>query len=287
MSLTEVHEAEAPEETAAIYAELRRALGVPLVNLIWRHFAALPGVLPWAWATVRPVAGAVDLRDGVARMGHCVARIAGSGLRDLPVLAPDQLAVVAVYNRGNCSNLQLLTALRRAVAGETVGHGAPLPGAAALAPLPAVPPMPRMEALDPGTVQQVRALAALHGEEGAAAIPSLYRHLALWPALLPRLHAVLAEAAASGLIEQGRRTLIAEAEATASRLLPALRPPADFPAEHRDAVLKALEAFTGRLIAEMSVVGLMLQQGTENQTRAAASWQEHEAQLPRQPAQRG
>ncbi|WP_198368669.1 hypothetical protein [Roseomonas rosulenta] len=25
------------------------------MNLIWRHFAALPGVLPWAWAAVASI----------------------------------------------------------------------------------------------------------------------------------------------------------------------------------------------------------------------------------------
>jgi hypothetical protein len=273
MSLSEIHEAEASGETAAIYAELRQALGVPLVNLIWRHFAALPGVLPWAWATVQPVAQAQDLRNGVAQMERCVTRIVGSGLSGLPALSPDQLDVVGIYNRGNCSNLQLLTALRRAVAGEPSGHGAALRGAAALMPLPAVPPMPRTEALDPTTMQQVRGLAALHGEEGIAAIPSLYRHLALWPELLPRLYAPLKQAAEAGLIQEGRQALITEAEATASRLLPALRPPADFPAAQRAAVLKALETFTGRLIAEMSVVGLMLQRGTGGNGRSSTSWQ--------------
>lgn len=261
MALVEIHEAEASGEIAIIYAELREALGVPLVNLIWRHFAALPGVLPELWAMVRPVAKAQDLRDGVTAMKRSLARTMDARLPELPRLSPEQAAVVAIYNRGNCSNLQLLTAMRRAMAGEPAGGAPSLPQAPGLHPLPPVPPMPRLEALDPEALRLVRALAALHGEEGAAAIPSLYRHLALWPELLPGLHAALAEAAGSGLIQQGRQALIAEAEATASRLLPALCPPTAFPAGQRAAVLQALEAFTGRLIAEMSVIGLMLEEG--------------------------
>ena len=271
MSFAEIHEADASGETAAIYAELREALGVPLVNLIWRHFAALPGVLPELWATVRPVAQAQELRDGVAGMKRSVARIMAPRLRELPVLSPGQIAVVAIYNRGNCSNLQLLTALRRVLAGAPAGHGPSLARAASLPPLPAAPPMPRLETLDPGTAQQVRELAALHGKEGATAIPSLYRHLALWPELLPGLRAALAGLAGSGLLRQGRVALIAEAEATASRLLPALRPPTGLPTGQRPAVLAALEAFTGRLIAELSVVGLMLAAAAEGRDPRPAS----------------
>lgn len=257
MALAEVLEAEASGEVAATYAALRRALGIPLVNLIWRHFAALPGVLPWVWAAVAPVAESRDLRDSVARMQ---ARLGEGGLA-VPPLSPEQRALVAVYNRGNGINLHLLTALRMALDGAPAGGGAPLAQAPALVPLPAVPPMPRLEALDPDTARQVRALAALHGEEGAAAIPSLYRHLALWPALLPPLHAAVAAAVRAGAIERGRVALIAEAEAGAARLLPALRPPGPFPAEHRAAVLEALRAFTGRIIADLTTVGLLLERG--------------------------
>ncbi|RKK01572.1 hypothetical protein EBE87_27235 [Pseudoroseomonas wenyumeiae] len=67
-----------------------------------------------------------------------------------------------------------------------------------------------------------------------------------------------------GLIQQGRLVLIAEAEATASRLLPTLRPPVGLPVSQRSAVLEALEAFTGRLMAELSAVGLMLEAAAES-----------------------
>ncbi|MDB5374679.1 MAG: hypothetical protein JWP04_3321, partial [Belnapia sp.] len=59
MTLAEVREAAAPPEIAAIYAALRAASGVPLVNLIYRHLATMEGVLPWVWAAIRP-----PLEDG-------------------------------------------------------------------------------------------------------------------------------------------------------------------------------------------------------------------------------
>ncbi|NKC29723.1 hypothetical protein [Falsiroseomonas selenitidurans] len=258
MALPEILEADATGEVAATYGALRQALGIPLVNLIWRHFAALPGVLPWAWAALRPVAQAQALREGTARMEARIAALAGPGLAVLPVLVPAQMAVTELYNRGNGLNLQLLTALRQAVTGAPCGGGPALPQAAPLAMLPPVPPMPRLEVLEAATRAEVLALAALHGEGAAAAVPSLYRHLALWPAVLPPLYAALAPMAASGLIAAGRAALVAEASATAGLLLPALRPPGAFPAEQRAATLAALETFTGRIIAELGTVGLLL-----------------------------
>ena len=46
MSFAEIREADAPPEVAAIYGRLREAYGLPMTNLIWRHFTTLPGVLP-------------------------------------------------------------------------------------------------------------------------------------------------------------------------------------------------------------------------------------------------
>src|ERR1700748_2962675 len=50
-----VTEAAAAGEIAEIFADIRRVLGVEVVNLIWRHLATLPGALPWAWETLRPL----------------------------------------------------------------------------------------------------------------------------------------------------------------------------------------------------------------------------------------
>ena len=130
--LPEVHEAEAPPEVAAIYAGLRRAVGVPIVNLIWRHFATLPGVLPWAWEATRGAIGSATVADGAERMAALVRAAPDLGLsalgpafRALPAEERARVAdVVRVYNRGNRVNLQVLSAVRRLVA-----SGGPVRGA--------------------------------------------------------------------------------------------------------------------------------------------------------------
>lgn len=278
-ALPEIREAEATGEIAAIYAGLRAAIGIPLVNLIHRHLATLPGVLPWAWEAVRGCAPSPALEAGRARMAEAV-REQGLGARLAAALsgrmapgadaAREVRALVEAYNRGNATNLLLLTALRRHLAGEADGapaSGAPAlrataPAAAMRAPPGSVaplPPIPRLDALPPAVAAEVRALAALHGVEAGGVVPSLYLHLALWPALLPPLRAALAPLFADGTVARARAAARAVAEATATELLPALgRPAAPFPEAHRAAALAVLETFTRQVIPAMAPIGLAL-----------------------------
>ncbi len=53
-SFREVPETEAAGEIAAIYDEIRRTYAVPYVSSLFRHLAIYPGLLPWAWQTLRP-----------------------------------------------------------------------------------------------------------------------------------------------------------------------------------------------------------------------------------------
>ncbi|TDG23506.1 hypothetical protein E2C05_26430, partial [Paracraurococcus ruber] len=105
-ALPEIREAEAPPDIAAIYAALKRTSGVPLVNLIHRHLATLPGVLPWAWQAIRPpledgrLAGArVRLAASLAVPVVPAADLAGAGLAEADRAALRALA--ETYNRGN------------------------------------------------------------------------------------------------------------------------------------------------------------------------------------------
>ncbi|WP_456308270.1 hypothetical protein, partial [Roseomonas rosulenta] len=138
MSLAELRDADAPPATAAIYAALRDLTGVPQVNLIWRHAAALPGALDWLWAQARPAlasGAAAGARDRIA------ARIT---LPTMPRLqAPAEVtSLIETYNRGNLTNLALLTAVRRRAEGAAAGPpGAPAPIGP---PLPVPPPLPRL-----------------------------------------------------------------------------------------------------------------------------------------------
>lgn len=266
MAFAEIHEADAPPDIAALYARLRAAIRIPVVNLIWRHAATMQGVLPWMVESAAEVATSLALREEREALA---AAAAGDGLEGFAQAAgaldaEDRSrlrAMIETYNRGNMTNLLLLTALRRAIAGEAIGGGAALPpDPAPPTMLPPLPVQPRIAALPAPVAAGVRALAARHEGIGDA-IPSLYLHLASWPALLAPLDRSLAPLFAEGVVAASRNTLIARAEGLAPRLLPAMRPPGPFPTECRAAMLVALDAFAGGLIAEMSGIGARLARG--------------------------
>jgi hypothetical protein len=248
MPLAELREADAPPAIAALYGKLRTASGVPLVNLIHRHLATLDGVLPWLWHSIRPALEDGSLAGARARLA---AAIPLPPLEPIPA-DPTIAAVVEVYNRGNLTNLILLTALRRALAEDPPLPAPPPPRLAAEAMLPAPPPLPRLDALPAGTAALVTALAARHGN---GVVPSLYLHLAHWPDFL----ATLPDRAASLLdptaIRAARATTLRLAETEADAIRPMLAIPGPLPDPR---ALAPIEAFTRTVIPDMVPIGLGL-----------------------------
>ncbi|MCK8784246.1 hypothetical protein M0638_07630 [Roseomonas sp. NAR14] len=251
----ELREATAPPEIAAHYAALREATGLPLVNLIWRRMATRPGLLAWALESVRPA-----LRSGAvaAAAERLPAALPMPRLPALPSAGePGAADVVAAYNRGNILNLLVLTALRRRLdsPGEVTAAWSPVPPPPMLPP---VPPIPTLATLPPAVAGTVRRLAASHPDAVDGVIPSLYLHLALWPALLAAVEPVLAPALADGSLRAAREAAIDAAHREARALLPLVGHASPVPEAELPALRATLDAFTGRVIPQMIPVGLAL-----------------------------
>ena len=262
-AIAEVPEQGAPPEIAAIYAEMRAALEMPLVNLIYRHFATHPGFLPWAWGVARPLADAGTLQEAAGRLRAAVReRVAPytpvpalHGLEAAAVRAVHQL--VEFYNRGNCMNVLVMKVLLRALDAPP-GPGAP--GPARVAPrapsaVAGIPPIPAIEALS----EADRALIAelnTYGEPGEpGALASLYRHVALWPGCLALWRAMLAPLQQQGVLDEARRFTAEHAGALASALeLPARAAPPPVAPRLR----ATIEGFASVTICKMIPVGLLL-----------------------------
>lgn len=251
MSLAEIREAEAPPDVAAIYAGLRQGVGVAQVNLIWRHAAALPGVLNWLWQQARPLfenGAAAGARDRIA------ARVPVPAMPR--IASPAEVAtLVETYNRGNVTNLAVLTAISRRA--EGVAAGAPGLAASIGAALPPPPPLPRLADLPMPVAETARSLAALHGLSDPRVMPSLYLHLALWPDMLAALPATLAPLFADGGLVRGRDAAVLAAKVEAPGLIGGLgAAPAPPPALPE--FLRTLGTFTREVIPGMVPVGLYL-----------------------------
>ncbi len=120
-----IPEDQAQGEIAALYGDIRATLGVPVVNLIWRHLATFPGGLAWAWGSVKPhyVSGAVKaegraLRDGLTLADlpawpPAVLRAAGLSAEDEVVIG----RILDTYERANAMNLIALSALNQRIQG--------------------------------------------------------------------------------------------------------------------------------------------------------------------------
>lgn len=145
-----IPEAEATGDTAALFAEIRATLGLPVVNLVWRHLATIPGGLPWTWDQVKPfyVSGAVE-RAAASFLAHqemtapfrpSPATLAAAGVTadDLPVIR----AIIDSYHRGNAMNIIALTLPLSAASDSAPATLRParLPVVADLA-IPALPPL--------------------------------------------------------------------------------------------------------------------------------------------------
>lgn len=255
--LPEIHPLNAPPEVAAIYADIRRVSGLSLVNLIWRHFAALPGVLDWAWGAVRPIVASEQMVTARQRL---MANIA------LPALSPLTLSawramglsqsdlndfgdLIANYVRGNCTNLIALTALRLRLEGA-VG---PTPILVPVGPLMTstpLPPIPRIDSLDPKRATAIKGLALRHDGAQGGIIPSLYLELARWPVLLDYFPNWLSPLYTPKAMLAARTSACRAAEGEAIAMLPSV--PAAPANVH--AMRPALDHFTRFIIPDLTPV---------------------------------
>jgi len=65
--LPEVSEAEAQGRVAEIYEEIRRTVGMPIVNLVYRHLAVEPRRLETVWTELRRNLGTPEAERLVER----------------------------------------------------------------------------------------------------------------------------------------------------------------------------------------------------------------------------
>jgi hypothetical protein len=164
----EVHPLNASPEIAAIYADIRAVSGLSMVNLIWRHFAAFPDILQWAWTGVRPLVASQELVASRQRLVNAIElptlpsvtplawQTAGVSTAELTVFR----AMVADYVRGNSTNVIVLTALRLRLEGASQATPAFKTAAVPASVTPSAP-LPRIDALDPGLAEALKMLPAL------------------------------------------------------------------------------------------------------------------------------
>ncbi|CAN5691599.1 hypothetical protein BH11PSE7_BH11PSE7_15950 [soil metagenome] len=267
-ALAEISESAATGSVAALYADIRETLGADLVNLVYRHLATVPGALEWAWANLGPHfrsgefdAQAAMLRERVQQAFSAwpaAFQFATGHAADLASAA--QLA--QVYTLNNSRNLM---AFRHLLDEGAVGAAAAAPPlarqivhpAAAAGPAVTLPPIPSWDTINSVDAETVRRLNRL-GEAGEPAIvASLYRHLALWPAVLGDVEAALVQLDARRDIARALAFTV-DASRSIARAHP-LAMPAAAPAAVDAALRARLRVFADVTIPKMVPVGLALE----------------------------
>ena len=188
-ALPEISEREASGRVAELYEEIRRTVGLPLVNLVYRVLAATDR-LDDAWSQLGP-----NLRD--PSVPAAADELVGEVTTSCPPIPATALAAVglagstlasarsttAAYMHANPRNLLAVTALLE----EAPGSDSAPPASAELPPAPAwdILPMAQLGELSPearALLDEMSAPLVVPGE--GALVPSLLRHFAHDPAVL-------------------------------------------------------------------------------------------------------
>ena len=261
--LPELAERDAVGEQAAIYAEMKRLGGVPMVALIFRHIATFPGGIEWMWQAIGPAWRAGRLQEEAWRIARAaplvpIARIPQEALAALGVDAAGLREVriaCHAYNRANPENMLTVLCIERLLGGARASRAAeerawtPPPAPTPLVPMIDVTKMTR-------DVAALLDLVAAPGEPGSPrVVQSLYRHFGHRPQFLALGITLLLQRFQDGSIDRAVDGIRAEMIAAADRLVQETSaPPAPDPA-----IGDAVRRFGGRVIPQMIVVGRLLE----------------------------
>jgi hypothetical protein len=255
----EIAEAAAEGTVAAVYDGLRRALGVPMVNFIFRHMATRPGLLEWCWSILGPAYGSGAIAAGAAGLRRAARDALAGAAHDAPALPEPVARLLGDYNRANPMNLIGMRIIARALDTAPPGGGGPpvaahpmagaAPGGQPVALAPA--------AMDAASAARVRRLALLATGGTGWITPTLYRQLANWPEDLAGIERLIAPIVADGSLARCAASMVAAADRLAAPILAGLewsdRPPGSL------ATLRRLIAAFPPVMAHMTVVGLYLE----------------------------
>lgn len=264
-----ITEADATGEVADLYGDIRATLGVPVVNLIWRHLAVFPGALPWAWESLKPLyaSGAVTAQAAALRSGLAVPALPGLSRPALAAagLGQDDLLqinmILRSYERSNAMNIVALGALLARLEGTAPmsGQTAPdTPDRPAESPVAGnMPSLLTLDAMPPHVRTLVQDLNRIGGRDEILA--SMYRHLANWPAYLALVHTLIAPFAASDRLEPLIVEVIAEGRRRAGQMAqglarPALTPAGDVQADMRAALALFIDGPIGKMITIVPLI---------------------------------
>ena len=262
-----ITESDATGEVAELYADIRETLGIPLVNLIWRNLATMPGALAWAWLAVKPMYASGQIQS------EALALIKGQRLPVVPQLPSPALRAVGVdaraevvirgilnsYDRSNPLNLVSLCALLAILRNETSSETlSPADNRSQAVLDVSLPTLMNLSETSDETADLVRAVNRLGSRGRDHILVSMPRHLAHWPGFLSLYWAVIAPVDANGELHRCTDEVHADGCARGARLAGALGHTAQPPEDSRAIIETTLHDFCRNAISRMIPVVSLL-----------------------------
>ena len=270
MSLPELRAEDAKGNIKLIYQAIENALGVRLVNLVYRHLATVPGTLEWSWGVVGK-----PFEDGVFAV-RASALTADLFVPEFNRLAASKNCVpgrwldgddrrricetLDAYNRANPMN-----GISLCVISLALKNGRPAqftaPKFLKTQSLPDLLPLASLEALPPEIMNVLYTLAYHTAGEATKIVPSLYRHFVGWPTFLEELGVWLELMSEAGTINEISSRVLTGANEIAENIYQELASPppeASVPtSEIRSTLIETIRIFPPT-ICRMIVIGGML-----------------------------
>lgn len=281
-AISTITEKDATPSVSAIFADIKVTLGVPFVNLIWRHLATIPGGLEMTWSLAKPLYSSKVLNES-ARTLRLQSSLADrfspwpdSVRAALGLSLQDKSEIVLLledYGHANSRALLILSYLFANLSAQSSALGQ---GEERVAePLAQIDPFSQLEINKETSIKPARPLPApaemttevaklvkilnTFGESvPSPAEPSLYRHLSYWPSFLAAFWLAVEPMERQGLLVREATDLYARASSIVNQWKPVFSVDETIVPEARTQVLKSLDHFTYAVIARMVVHGDMM-----------------------------
>ena len=223
-TLPEISPKDASGAKLEIYQSIEKALGVRLVNLVYRHLATIPGALEWAWAVVGDGFHNKIYEDRSAPLacyGMRLADVADNlptiSLKGCGLTKSDSAAVfttIDAYNRANPINALSLRVIALSL---TAGWRAPAVRTTIKRPETSAEllPMGDLQNLDREMSKYMSRLTIYVNGMQSDLVPSLFRHFIPWPSLLAAVCDLLKPLHEDGFIAQSSVQIARQAESIA------------------------------------------------------------------------
>jgi hypothetical protein len=263
--LPEISAENAEGEIKRIYQSIEAALGVRLVNLVYRHLATVSGALEWAWYTVGdPFEAGVFAERSKALIPTIAGQYRHSVSMDSAGLTAEDannvLATLDAYNRANPMNAVSLRVIALALEAGRPASASPV-GAPPRVDLPTLLPMSPLDSLDANATALMHRLARLTTGRESKIVPSLFRHFAPWPVLLAQLADWMEDLNDSGVIDAQAGQVFEMADDIAKDIFGSLPAPggdAVLPdSATRQTLVETIEIFPPTICRMIVIAGLL------------------------------